>query len=91
MTHNLDVSSRENGRFMSGESVIEDVVVARTDIEPPPDGGYGWVCMAACFAVNCFTWGVIAVNSNKPNYPYFEASWTANQNVVIWCVFGILS
>ena len=24
-------------------------------------GGYGWVCVACCFTVNCFTWGVVAV------------------------------
>ncbi|KAL6241341.1 hypothetical protein RBB50_011814 [Rhinocladiella similis] len=27
---------------------------------PPPDGGYGWVCLACCFSINCFTWGVVA-------------------------------
>ncbi|KAB5528057.1 major facilitator superfamily domain-containing protein [Coniochaeta sp. 2T2.1] len=25
---------------------------------PPPDGGYGWAIVAACFTINCFTWGV---------------------------------
>lgn len=29
---------------------------------PPPDGGYGWVMVGACSTINCFTWGVTAVN-----------------------------
>ncbi|KAL9596231.1 MAG: hypothetical protein Q9219_005942 [cf. Caloplaca sp. 3 TL-2023] len=28
--------------------------------EASPDGGYGWVCVAACFTINCFTWGTVA-------------------------------
>ena len=31
-------------------------------VDGPPDGGYGWVCVAACFLINCFTWGVVAVS-----------------------------
>jgi hypothetical protein len=27
----------------------------------PPDGGYGWVCVAACFTLNAFTWGAVSV------------------------------
>ncbi|KAK8030466.1 hypothetical protein PG990_000200 [Apiospora arundinis] len=27
---------------------------------PPPDGGYGWICVAAQFLINGFTWGVAA-------------------------------
>jgi hypothetical protein len=30
--------------------------------EPAPDGGYGWICVAACFTVNCFTWGTVSVS-----------------------------
>jgi len=26
-----------------------------------PEDGWGWVCVGACFAVNAFTWGVVAV------------------------------
>ncbi len=29
--------------------------------EAPPDGGYGWICVAACFTINCFTWGTVSV------------------------------
>ncbi|GAD95706.1 major Facilitator Superfamily protein [Paecilomyces variotii No. 5] len=28
-----------------------------TDPARPPDGGYGWICVAALFCVNAFTWG----------------------------------
>ncbi|KAI4100635.1 MAG: hypothetical protein L6R37_005347 [Teloschistes peruensis] len=28
--------------------------------DTPPDGGYGWICVAACFTINCFTWGTVA-------------------------------
>lgn len=30
-------------------------------IDVPPDGGYGWVCVACCFTVNAMTWGVNSV------------------------------
>ncbi|TKA82756.1 hypothetical protein B0A55_01093 [Friedmanniomyces simplex] len=26
----------------------------------PPDGGYGWLCVAACFLINFATWGAVA-------------------------------
>ena len=29
--------------------------------DPPPDGGYGWICVASVFIINGFTWGVTAV------------------------------
>lgn len=32
----------------------------------PPDGGYGWICVAACFTVNCFTWGTVSVSTTVP-------------------------
>ena len=48
-----------------------DVVVAFTEApsSPPPDGGYGWICVLACFCVNAFTWGVVAV-SLHPHLPF---------------------
>ncbi|KUJ11078.1 MFS general substrate transporter [Mollisia scopiformis] len=27
---------------------------------PPPDGGYGWICVISQFFINGFTWGVVA-------------------------------
>lgn len=44
----------------------QDVELPSTDsdltAEPPPDGGYGWVCVASVFIINGFTWGVTAVS-----------------------------
>ncbi|KUJ12631.1 MFS general substrate transporter [Mollisia scopiformis] len=30
------------------------------DIDPPPDGGYGWVQVGVAFTINTFTWGQTA-------------------------------
>jgi len=30
----------------------------------PPDGGYGWVCVASQFILNGFTWGIVAVSTS---------------------------
>lgn len=27
-------------------------------VDPCPDGGYGWVCVACCFWINAHTWGI---------------------------------
>lgn len=57
---------------MSQEKIGDDEVIV-PEIEPtgyvqevqerndkPPDGGYGWVCIGACFVINGFTWGICA-------------------------------
>ncbi|KZM18318.1 uncharacterized protein EKO05_0006803 [Ascochyta rabiei] len=41
---------------------IEDVSDRQEDA-PPPDGGYGWVCVGACFLTNCSTWGTVSAYS----------------------------
>ncbi|KAI4667859.1 uncharacterized protein J4E88_010111 [Alternaria novae-zelandiae] len=42
---------------------LDEVIVGEhtTNAEhTPPDGGYGWVCVAARFTINCFTWGTVS-------------------------------
>ena len=46
----------------AGQGIDDVVGLAEGQSSPPPDGGYGWVCVLACFCVNAFTWGVVAVS-----------------------------
>ena len=55
--------SGARGREECSTSTAQDMEDNRT--ECPPDGGYGWICVACCFAVNCFTWGVVSVGLPK--------------------------
>lgn len=34
---------------------------SKGDDDVPPDGGYGWVCVACVFWINAHTWGVNSV------------------------------
>ena len=33
--------------------------------DEPPDGGYGWVCVAAAFWINAHTWGMNSVCASE--------------------------
>lgn len=54
----------------------------------PPDGGYGWVCVAACFSINCFTWGAVSVRYLSINRVNSDS---AHVLIVIRRVLGTLS
>lgn len=48
-----------------------DVEDGTTDIDPPPDGGFGWVQVGASFIISTFTWGQTAVCPfSSPNPVY---------------------
>ena len=59
-------SSDDAERNQLDEFMIENEAPVQAEIEPPPDGGYGWICVAACFNINCFTWGVVSVRDLSP-------------------------
>lgn len=60
MGNNATQPDYHNARNPLDEVAVGDFP-AHTVTEHPPDGGYGWICLAACFTINCFTWGVVAV------------------------------
>lgn len=45
----------------SSEQTLVSLERTGIAVPPPPDGGYGWVCVFAQFFINGFTWGVVAV------------------------------
>ena len=56
----------------------QEVEKARQSDDPeldiPPDGGYGWLCVACIFLVNAHTWGLNSVSGIKP-YHNFHCIW----------------
>ena len=55
------IASRKESTF-EGTSSIQGAhqprIEEKKELDEPPDGGYGWVCVACCFLINAHTWGV---------------------------------
>ncbi|KAI0378267.1 MFS transporter, MCP family, solute carrier family 16, member 6 [Hypomontagnella monticulosa] len=45
---------------MSSSHGRRPIDIEEAESPPPPDGGYGWICVVAQFLINGFTWGVAA-------------------------------
>lgn len=53
-------------RFQSVSVDKENLPVVLSDttiVDEPPDGGYGWVCVACVFLLNAHTWGINSVET----------------------------
>lgn len=61
MAH-LPPSCPDGSRRCSEKTAAEqDIDLAQSSdktVDLPPNGGYGWVCVACCFWINAHTWGV---------------------------------
>ena len=57
-------TTREHGSGTGSEETITEPgtdqpqVEVKKIVDQPPDGGYGWVCVACCFLINAHTWGI---------------------------------
>ena len=43
---------------VAGPETDRPRVEEKKEVDEPPDGGYGWVCVACCFLINAHTWGI---------------------------------
>ena len=53
-----DDATRESEKTAAEKDAEDTRPVTAKAIDPPPNGGYGWVCVACCFWINAHTWGV---------------------------------
>lgn len=75
MSGRINASTSELGDIetLAVETSAERIVASDTVLTP--DGGYGWIYVAARFMINGFTWGVVAVsNSRSPNFGSLTAA-----------------
>lgn len=56
--------STTSGKTISATDPEGEVPLDNKPPDIPPDGGYGWVCVACVFLINGHTWGVNSVSAN---------------------------
>lgn len=63
-THRTDDdtdSTSLSARTVSGGDLEATPQMDEKTVDVPPDGGYGWVCVACVFLINGHTWGLNSV------------------------------
>lgn len=46
----------------TGEDLQQPALTNTSHVDVPPNGGYGWVCVACVFLINAHTWGINSVS-----------------------------
>ena len=67
-----DGSKGSSETTASPSDVEQHAATSEKQLDVPPDGGYGWVCVACCFLINAHTWGL------NSSYGVFLSYYLAN-------------
>ena len=51
-------ASPSDSEAVIASPVEHPAVEEQAEVDEPPDGGYGWVCVACSFLINAHTWGI---------------------------------
>jgi hypothetical protein len=68
-SHQDDHDSLNSERKEHGNAQFQSQAPAEVDLDEkykrdvPPEGGYGWVCVACVFWINAHTWGINSVGA----------------------------
>ena len=57
---------------IAGPSTDQPQLEEKVEVDEPPDGGYGWVCVMCTFFINAHTWGI------NSSYGVFLAYYLSN-------------
>lgn len=82
-SHQDERASRASSRHEPTNPQSQPQEEQHADLDPeekykrdvPPDGGYGWVCVACVFWINAHTWGINSVSVQ----PYWNRQILANE------------
>lgn len=87
MTRNMGTPAAANGAEEDRSRACSEKTITSLDVEQsswtnpvpgdvPPNGGYGWVCVACSFWINAHTWGINSVRSSFVCVNRTIADWT---------------
>ncbi len=80
-------SGADSEKTVAPQDAEQADIVRKDQLDVPPNGGYGWVCVACVFCINAHTWGI-----NSVRYLIVFPSFIfADRFLVLWCFSRLLS